>query len=286
MSNPIHLRLMTPQDVPFADQLRDLAGWNQTVEDWRRFLALAPEGCFIAEWNGSPAGTATTTVYSPDLAWIGMVLVHPDYRQRGIGRALLTRCISCLQAQSVRCLKLDATPAGLPLYQSLGFETEWALTRWEFTGASPTAGRPASALRTLTKGDLATIASLDAKAFGVSRQPLLAHLIDQSIAAYAADAAGKPEAAGLLRRGSKASQLGPVFGNSISALERVGQALVERNASPRIFCDVPDLNTAATAWAQRNGFQVQRRLTRMFLGRNLFPGDPQKQFALSGPDIG
>src|SRR6266581_1863470 len=87
----ISLRLLGPTDLAFADSLRELAGWNQTIDDWQTFLVLSPEGCFVAEWNGSPAGTATTVCYGKELAWIGMLLVHPAFRRRGIGRALLAR---------------------------------------------------------------------------------------------------------------------------------------------------------------------------------------------------
>src|SRR6185369_17875427 len=59
MKSEISLRPMTLSDVAFADSLRAVTGWNQTIEHWNRSLAFAPQGCFIAEWNGSRAGTAT-----------------------------------------------------------------------------------------------------------------------------------------------------------------------------------------------------------------------------------
>src|SRR5256885_742127 len=92
MSSPLRVRVITEGDLPFAENVCSLAGWNQTPGDWRRFLAMEPAGCFVAEWDGLPAGTATTITYGFDLAWIGMVLVHPDYRRRGIGNALLGGC--------------------------------------------------------------------------------------------------------------------------------------------------------------------------------------------------
>ena len=63
MNRQLNLRLLTQADLPFADALRALVGWNQTIRDWQRFLALQPDGCFLAEWGGSPAGTATTICY-------------------------------------------------------------------------------------------------------------------------------------------------------------------------------------------------------------------------------
>src|SRR5260370_3718505 len=106
MNSPLRVRSLAVADLAFADSVRALAGWNQTLDDWRRFLAADPEGCFLAEWNGAPAGTATTTFYAPELAWIGMVLVHPSYRRRGIARAFLGRAIEYPLRRRPRCLQL------------------------------------------------------------------------------------------------------------------------------------------------------------------------------------
>ena len=77
MTPTVHIRVLGPADVSFADSLRELAGWNQTLADWHRFLAMEPAGCFLAEWEEKPAGTATTLCYGTDVAWIWMVLVQP-----------------------------------------------------------------------------------------------------------------------------------------------------------------------------------------------------------------
>ena len=42
-----HIRLMTEQDIPLGMRLKTQAGWNQALEDWRRFLAMQPEGWTI-----------------------------------------------------------------------------------------------------------------------------------------------------------------------------------------------------------------------------------------------
>jgi predicted N-acetyltransferase YhbS len=111
------LRRMTEADLPGADELRRLAGWNQTAEEWRRSLSLEPEGCFVALQDGKVAGTVTTITYGRALAWIGMMLVHPDHRGRGIGTGLMQQALKYLQDRGVKCIKLDATPAGQPLYE-------------------------------------------------------------------------------------------------------------------------------------------------------------------------
>ena len=82
------------------------------------------------EDDGKIVGTAATLSYENRFAWIGMVLVDPDYRNRGIGTSLLQRTIEYLDAAGIPTLKLDATPAGKPLYEKLGFVSEYEIDRW------------------------------------------------------------------------------------------------------------------------------------------------------------
>src|SRR5437870_5411367 len=125
-----HIRPMTVADLPVGMRLKQQAGWNQTEADWRRFLALEPDGCFVAERDGAPVGTTTTCTFGP-VAWIAMVLVDPAVRGQGIGKALMRHALAYLDRCGVRSIRLDATPMGQPLYEQLGFQVEYPLARYE-----------------------------------------------------------------------------------------------------------------------------------------------------------
>src|ERR1041385_6517305 len=129
------IRLMSHADIAFADSIRALAGWNQTYADWERFLEIEPSGCFIAESNGAPAGTAMCTSYGSEVGWGGMLLVHPERRRSGVGAALLEHCLQYFDRRGMKCVKLDATPFGHPLYKRNGLLPEQSLTRWESNAA-------------------------------------------------------------------------------------------------------------------------------------------------------
>src|SRR5258705_12655293 len=114
---------MTVADIPVGMRLKDQAGWNQLEADWRRLLDLQPDGCFVAELGGSPVGTVTTCRFGP-VAWIAMMLVDVRFRRCGIGRALMSHALEDLDAHGVCTVRLDATPLGRPLYETLGFVAE------------------------------------------------------------------------------------------------------------------------------------------------------------------
>ncbi|HOX02057.1 MAG TPA: GNAT family N-acetyltransferase [Candidatus Paceibacterota bacterium] len=287
MNTPLRVRALTRADLAFADRVRELAGWNQTRADWERFLATEPDGCFLAEWNGQPAGTATTTVYGSALAWIGMVLVHPDARRRGIGSALLRHCMDCLRKRGVRSVKLDATPLGRPLYQSLGFEDEWPLARWAGASPPPTPSRSDPRLRPWDPKDTPSVQRLDEAAFGISRQRILHLMLPQTQAAWIFESEpGRISGYGMLRAGSRAFYLGPVAAESAEAGIGLAERLLAGCPGQPVYWDIPEANEPAIAWAGRIGLAVQRPLMRMFAGVNLAPGDPRRQFALAGPEIG
>ncbi|HEV2390947.1 MAG TPA: GNAT family N-acetyltransferase [Verrucomicrobiae bacterium] len=286
------LRKLTSADLAFADSIRALAGWNQTLADWERFLATDPDGCFLAEWRGTPAGTATTTIYGAQLAWIGMVLVHPDFRRRGIGRALLQHAIAYLHNRGVRCIKLDATPEGKLVYDALGFRTEWTLKRWAGRPGAAKRATPAPELRAWRPADAAFVEPLDTAAFGVWRRSLWVTLGSAGGVGLVTESKnGGLAGLGFVRPGSQALHLGPVIANS----PEVGLDLIEglmvrameaRNPGDTIFWDIPDPNERAVSWAQGHVLSVQRPLIRMFLGENATLGDPRRQFAIGGPEVG
>ena len=102
--NGLRIRPMTVADVPFAMELKNIARWNQVEADWLGYLAYEPDGCFVAEVGGRPAGTATTIGYHGKIGWIGMVLVYPDHRRQGIGTALYTRLLADLRELGVHAV--------------------------------------------------------------------------------------------------------------------------------------------------------------------------------------
>src|SRR5690242_1093130 len=107
------LRSMTSADMPLALRLREQAGWNQTEADLRRFLDIAPEGCFVAELDGLGVGTVAAFTFGP-VAWIAIVPVDEAHRGHGIGKALMRYTLDWLDARGIRSIRLDATPLGQP----------------------------------------------------------------------------------------------------------------------------------------------------------------------------
>lgn len=287
MSTPAALRVraMTAADIPFADEVRALARWNQTPRDWQGYLAFEPAGCFVAEHNGRPAGTATTVTYGGDVAWVGMVLVHPDFRRLGIGTALLRAALHYLQERRITAIKLDATPMGRPVYVPLGFQDEYEVTRFE--GTAPAGAMADAGIVPLAEVPFAPIVALDARAFGTPRPAVLTDLARRHPdLCFASMGPGGPTGLLIAREGSTALQLGPCIALDAATADRLLRAFFQRVPNRRVFLDVPNVNPAGLALVQRHGFTVQRSFMRMFLGTNPHPGEPALVFGTSGAEKG
>lgn len=259
----VKVRGLRVEDIPFAMEVKDLAGWNQTARDWQGYLKFEPQGCFLAEVNGSPAGTATTIRYGNRLGWIGMVLVHPEARRLGIGTKLLQTAINYLHACKVQCVKLDATPTGRMVYLPLGFQDEYEVARYEGVAGDGVPARP------LTGADPAAMVALDTEAFGVERSEVL-----RSLSRRDPELCFRCGNDGYLiaRRGQNAVQVGPWIARDAEVAEELLRALLSRIPRDRVLVDVPYPNRVAREIMERAGFTVQRSFTRMYLGDNEFPG--------------
>eukprot|EP01031_Cornospumella_fuschlensis_P051237 gene51237-62648_t len=118
---------MNPADIAGGLKLCRKAKWNQLEADWQIFLQHSPGACIVAIFQDQIVGTVTTIRYGHSFSWIGMVLVDPDFRRKGIGQQLLQEALQLLQAEET--VKLDATPAGREVYLKLNFVDEYPLTR-------------------------------------------------------------------------------------------------------------------------------------------------------------
>ena len=267
------IRLLRMEDLPFAQKVREIAGWNQTDTDWERMIRFEPEGCFLVECDGAPAGTATTTIHKAEVGWIGMVLVHPDFRRRGLATMLLKKCVEYLTPRT-QCIKLDATPAGMMVYEKLGFVEESRLHRWEGIASGE---RAESSVRNKVDG---VLVEMDRVAFGADRSGFLEALAESSFTT--ADPNG--EGYGMIREGINASYLGPV----VAANSEVGSSLITsllaQKGGEKIYWDILAENQSAVELATELGFVKQRELIRMRLGESGFEGDSTMQWAITGPE--
>ena len=175
------VRPMTAGDLGFAAELTAGEGWASGRSDFQLYLEHDPDGCFTALEGGRRLGMVTTTRY-PASAWIGNLIVVPEHRSRGVGRALLEHGLRHLESAGIRTVRLDGDPPGIPLYRSLGFIDEWESLRFRSVGGR--LDRP-QRVTDLKPDDLDAVAALDRTVFGDDRSRMLRLFLDRAEQAIA-----------------------------------------------------------------------------------------------------
>ncbi len=278
------IRTMTEADIAYALRLSTIAGWNQSEQDWRRFLELQQGGCFVAVRDGVVVGTVTTLPYDKRLGWIGMLLVDPKARKYGIGTRLFEMGMEFLRSVNTETQKLDATPMGQVMYGRLGFQAEYQVERWEAASAS---SDDASELSMMEESDLARICERDREVFGADRSALLKRLWKENPRCTAVVYHGGVVCGYMLGRyGRRAHHLGPWIADDTATAWLLLMEFTARFRGAPVYVDICLENPAAREMVVRAGFCCQRSLTRMYHGPNRYPGQLAKVYGIAGPELG
>jgi GNAT superfamily N-acetyltransferase len=285
----MRLRTMTEADIPAGMRLKEISAWNQTAQDWGRFLCASPNGCFVAEVDARVVGTATTISYEDKFAWVGMVLVAPEFRGQGIGTRLLERTIEFLDSAKIRTMKLDATPLGKPLYEKLGFVTEYEIERLILKRGPEQLRdvRNSSVQGGLTNAQFEMIIARDRELFGADRSSILRSLHREAPElTMAVWRSGKLNGYIFGREGSFADHLGPWMSADADTCQQLIAIFLQRSTRETVIADCLKANDAAGNLLRRHGFDYSRPLTRMYRGENRFPGKSGELCAILGPEFG
>ncbi len=278
----MHIRPMSEADIPDGIRLKDQAGWNQVAADWHRFLALSEGGCFVCVHAGEVIGSVTTCRFGP-IGWVAMLLVAQPHRGNGIGTSLLRRALQRLEEVGVRSVRLDATPAGRPLYKAMGFRVDFAVLR--FAGVASGA-RLDAGIRSGQPGDRPEAAALDCSVTGTDRQNLIDRLVDDNPGRFllARSSGGSVRGYAMWRPGSSADQVGPCIADRETGVALLDSVSAMLEGDP-IVIDIPTDNVAAVAWAADRGLKISRPLWRMTRGESVAE-DLERIWASSGPEMG
>jgi len=254
-SNQEILRPLRKSDVPAAFQLSAQAGWNQTEEDWRTLLELAPASCFGIEISGELLSTTTLICYGRRLGWIGMVLTKTDFRRRGLARKLLDHTLNVADKIGIETLKLDATDQGQPLYTQIGFRGEHPIERWSRPEAK-------TDLLPMAQTSSGSWCEQDLKYFGADRLPLLQRLAERNSPLI------QNGAYLFARPGRVTAYLGPCISPSPEDAQNLITTCIERTNGTWSWDLFPE-NVNAIRIARGLGFTPQRHLLRMARGKHL-----------------
>ena len=258
----------------------------QRVENWIPelclFRHLQPDGVFLASSNGTPAGTVSSITYS-DYAYVGLMGIHQDFQKQGLGLALMEHLLAWMEEQKVPLVKLDASPAGQPLYEKLGFVPLNEVYVFQ-RQTDQLERRHPKGIQFITPQHLDLITASDTQAFGADRGRLLHALLEIYPERALISQNDQGQLNGYLF--AQAKRFGPWVMNEGSDAERLLLAALSLPFNGPVSVITPAENVEASSLLQRFGFQVVRVNRHMVYGPLPVVGQREKVYGQTSLSFG
>lgn len=258
------VRTMTEADLGIALGWARQQGWNPGLDDAAVFLGTDPEGFLLGSVEGEPVSSIALVRYAAGFAFLGLHLVAPAHRGRGLGLDLWRRALDTLPSTYV--VGINGVPAQEATYRRSGFVLAHRTARWggRIRGVPP----PSPAVRDLTPEDLPAVAAYDLGLFLAARPKFLEPWVTgtatrRSVGYFDGD---ELVGYGTVRQCHDGWRVGPLFADGPGIAESLVSALVGPVAPGPVFLDVPEPNVHALTMARRLGLAPVFATARMFRG--------------------
>jgi GNAT superfamily N-acetyltransferase len=279
MSDELEIWELTDEELPEALRLSTQAGWNQTLDDWKRVLSLGP--CLGGRIRGRLVATGTLVAHD-ECGWLGMLLVDEQLRNRGYGSRMLDLLLKGADDRlKLQWVGLDATDLGRPIYLKRGFRDVGKINRWAI--CPKIVPQTFTVREFVNPVDVPFIEELDREAGGqgvvwavaVGSDFVVCNDNEQNIGF------------GISRRGRLGQYFGPIVARSVDAGASMISGFMKAVSSQtvtQVCLDVPEGNPLER-WLTTHGFNIVRHWTRMIRGMTAYSISPLV-FAIPGPELG
>lgn len=111
---------VTVNDIEAIAELQP-EGWTDITKAFRIYISA--EFCWpvMLIHDGSIAGLGTLIDFG-ETAWLAHIIVSTQYRNKGLGQAMVNHLLSVANEKGLQSVSLFATPMGEPVYKKAGFE--------------------------------------------------------------------------------------------------------------------------------------------------------------------
>ncbi len=277
MPSPAYtIESLPPPEVSLAVAWAAREGWNPGRHDAACYAAADPSGFLVGRLGDEPVATISVVRYDETFCFLGFYIVAPRHRGRGYGLKIWN---AGLAAAGGRTVGLDGVAEQQANYRASGFVLAYRNVRFEGRGFENAGSGKASGDAAHHDGDdgrmvpldtlpFATVDAYDRPFFPAARPAFTRAWIAQPDSrALGLVGGGALRGYGVIRRCQTGHKIAPLFADTPSAADTLFRALASTAGEGEpVFLDVPEVNPAGLALAERYGMTVTFETARMYRG--------------------
>ncbi|MGZ8225535.1 MAG: GNAT family N-acetyltransferase [Methylococcaceae bacterium] len=282
MSNDYVIKRMTEQDLDYAVDWAAREGWNPGLHDAKCFYAADPSGFLLGLLNGKPIASLSAVKYGSHFGFLGLYIVEPEFRGQGYGKQLWDFAINYLQGCTIG---LDGVVEQQTNYKKSGFALAYRNIRYQAWGGSQAISNPQ--VKKLSELSFERVKCYDRLFFPAERDAFLFNWIKQPQATALGLMSGNQLCAyGVLRVCGNGYKIGPLCADDAESADMLFNVLLAQVPEDEaVFLDIPEINPAALALAERYSMKKIFETARMYAG--VAPELPmQKIFGVTTFELG
>jgi GNAT superfamily N-acetyltransferase len=250
---------MNRDEIDLAVEWAALEGWNPGLNDGESFYAADPNGFFLAEMDGEPAGCISAVAYDETFGFMGFYIVRPELREQGIGMALWQ---AAMEYMGQRVIGGDGVVDMLDKYALCGFRIAHRNARFEGKGRASS-----SRFADLSEVPFADLVAYDRRFFPAPRIPFLKSWIKQTGSrGCAVVAGGRLVGYGVIRPCRRGFKIAPLFADTPDIAEALYVSLASFAGEAPVFLDIPVCNQAARQLVERQAMTLVFETARIYRG--------------------
>ena len=252
---------MQRNELDLAVEWAAREGWNPGLHDADCYYQADPTGFLIGILAGEPVASISVVKYGASFGFLGFYIVSPEARGRGYGMRIWNAGLEYLAGRNIG---LDGVVDQQDNYRKSGFKLAYRNIRFEGAGGGdrPPGGRTVD----LAAIPFSVLADYDRPFFPDKRTAFLKAWVRQPEShALGIEECGKLCGYGVIRRCRCGYKIGPLFADSADMAESLFVSLKSRVGHDQpVFLDVPEVNDAAVALAERHGMKAMFETARMY----------------------
>ncbi|MDE1992372.1 MAG: GNAT family N-acetyltransferase [Rhizobiaceae bacterium] len=265
MKSTFAVRTMRAGELELALEWARQEGWNPGIDDAPAFEQADASGFFIGAVGEVPVGCISVVKYGEAFAFLGLYMVHPEFRGRGYGKALWNKGMA---SAGHRVIGLDGVVAQQENYRRVGFEAAYRTVRYGGIPKMLDTGAKTIEVSAVTQERLQHLLRYDAGIFPGLRYTFLSSWCGapEKRKSVVVESGGKIRGYGTIRRCFIGHKIGPLFADDSDTAAALLNALLAATKGGPVYMDVPEDNIEAIKLAEALGLSPVFETARMYRG--------------------